>query len=131
MFYLCFENSNGFQLMHKFRKIADIAGRLFLVIIFLGYYVGSTDFMHTHELDGQIIVHSHFYFPGANGQPAHSHSAAAFNTIAQLNLITGVAAHYMAPAMLLTLLAVFFFEGFSKIVRQSSSTLHLRAPPVA
>ena len=117
--------------MRKFRKIVDIAGRLFLVIIFLGYYVGSTDFMHSHEFDGQIIVHSHFYFPGANGQPTHSHSAASYNTIAQLNLITGITAHYMLPTMMLRLLAVFFFEGFYHLIRQSRFTLCLRAPPLA
>ena len=64
--------------------------RPLLVALFVSYYIGGTAFTHTHFYhtyfyQTQFIIHSHPYWPNADGSPDHEHSKAALETIALLD----------------------------------------------
>ena len=42
------------------------------LVFFLHFVAGSTMFMHFHNIDGQVVAHSHPMIPGAH----HTHTAA-------------------------------------------------------
>lgn len=67
----------GFS-MH--RKIVYIL-RLLLGTLFLSYYASTLFFSHTHQVDEQIIRHSHPYLPSAH----HSHTSVSFHLIESLS----------------------------------------------
>ena len=56
-----------------------------LIVLFLSYYIGAVAFTHTHHYFSYSITHSHPYWPQADGIPGHTHSSAAFDTIACLD----------------------------------------------
>ncbi len=62
---------------HTFQQIS---GAL-LLTLFVGYFVGTSFFKHTHIVDGKIIVHSHPF----SSTEQHSHST---NTIILLQKIS-------------------------------------------
>jgi hypothetical protein len=72
---------------HTFRFL-----RVALLLFFIGHYSNSTMFYHTHEVDGQIYCHSHFFgFKNSKGVPvaSHTHTSSQFqliDTYSQTNL---------------------------------------------
>lgn len=67
--------------LHRERNVRFIASIL-LAIISL-YYVNSTMFSHTHEIEGATIVHSHFY----GGDHASDEEGGCKHTESELTLI--------------------------------------------
>jgi hypothetical protein len=64
--------------------------KLSLLFLFLGYYSSITLFYHAHIVDGEVIVHSHFYKSDADNKTPfknHSHPVSAYNLIYQLNKV--------------------------------------------
>lgn len=62
--------------------------KLSLLLLFLGYYSGITLFYHIHIVNGQAIVHSHFYKSDSkNPEKKHSHPISAYDVIHELNKI--------------------------------------------
>jgi len=60
----------------------------FIFLLFVGYYAGITMFYHTHNVNGQLITHSHpFVHDKSNKSPfeSHSHSSSEYSLIQQLN----------------------------------------------
>ncbi len=100
---------------------------LLLVVLFAGYYGGTTLFYHVHEIDGVKIVHSHPYTGDAQH---HTHSAASCRTIQLLSGLT-----FLASA--LALLPRVFRRPFARLqehlaaVRQQRENhpFFLRGPP--
>jgi hypothetical protein len=55
-----------------------------LLLFFIGHYSNSTMFYHTHEVDGRLYCHSHFFgIKNSKGVPIASHT----HTNSQLQLI--------------------------------------------
>lgn len=73
------------ELKQRTRKILS----LIALLLFAAYYAGATLFSHTHFIDGEQIVHSHFSF-GGNGS-SHTHSKAELQLIALLTTFSIVA----------------------------------------
>lgn len=64
--------------------------KLTLLVLFVGYYSGISLFFHTHIVDGQAVVHSHFYNLDAetnNPVKKHTHPASAYDIIQHLNKV--------------------------------------------
>ncbi|MFI3332003.1 MAG: hypothetical protein SNI51_06150 [Rikenellaceae bacterium] len=59
---------------------------MFLLILSL-YYVNSSMFYHSHELQGETIFHSHFYSQKHTSQGDGNHSLEVIKLIASLNNI--------------------------------------------
>mgnify|MGYP007016097542 CR=1 FL=1 len=58
--------------------------RVALLLFFIGHYSNSTMFYHTHEVDGRMYCHSHFFgFKNGKGVPVTSHT----HTSNQIHLI--------------------------------------------
>lgn len=55
---------------------------LVLLLLFAGFYAGTTLFVHSHLINGEQIVHSHPIFGGDDS--AHSHSQAEIDLITHL-----------------------------------------------
>lgn len=69
------------QSITKFFKIS-------LLFLFIGFYSGITLFYHVHIVNGQVIVHSHFYKSDASDKTPvkkHTHPLSAYDVIHDLN----------------------------------------------
>ncbi|MDO9635108.1 MAG: hypothetical protein Q7J05_08755 [Paludibacter sp.] len=65
--------------------------RVALLLFFIGHYSNTTMFYHTHEVDGRLYCHSHFFgFKNSKGIPvsSHSHSGNQFQLIDTFNQIS-------------------------------------------
>lgn len=58
-----------------------------LVLLFAFYFANISFFYHIHEIDGQLVVHSHFYGGGSSSNPGHTHSPTNFSAFASLALL--------------------------------------------
>jgi len=68
----------------KFFKIS-------LLFLFIGFYSGITLFYHVHIVNGQVIVHSHFYQSDTSDKTPvkkHTHLLSAYDVIHELNKIS-------------------------------------------
>jgi hypothetical protein len=112
-------------------------------LLFAGHLAGMSLFYHTHVVQGERIVHSHFYSGGATGgttsgssggaqNPGHGHSAPQLVQISLLSISLMAASSTQAGT-------IFFARVRGGFVRRNErSGTHsepcqnpLRAPPVA
>ena len=108
--------------------------RYFLLLLFLGYYVSTTLFTHTHIVNGAVIVHSHPYIPFSGEKPAnHQHSTNGFVLI---HFLSHFAITFVALFILLNAIHSFIHQII--IIRNTGNykvfngfyTFLLRAPPL-
>lgn len=103
---------------HTFQQISATL----LLMLFVGYFVGTSFFKHTHVVDGKIIVHSHPFSPTQK----HTHSgstiillqkisqfdsktlASSFQIVAKFQLIRVIADCYQQP----DLIFYFHYQNF-------------------
>ena len=122
--YLCSPKQTK-RVKQTARKIFTIIG----LLLFSCYYAGTTFFIHTHTIDGEQIVHSHFSFCGDGS--SHTHTKAEIKLIATLS------------SFAMVLVAAFALREVDRkllgkivlpILTRKSSFAHrcasLRAPPV-
>lgn len=64
-----------------------------IALVFLGFVLGNTAFVHTHTDGTHTYSHSHPWLPSAH----HSHSAAAAEAFASLNESAGQITEAIAP----------------------------------
>ncbi len=71
--------------MYKVKRHIDI--RLFLLVLFLGYFTDIHFFTHSHIINGVTIVHSHFTWPSEKKDlPAgHTHSGKVLELMSQVS----------------------------------------------
>jgi len=72
----------------NFKQAISKLFKFSLVLLFIGYYSGISLFCHIHIVNGQAIVHSHFYkttSDNANQAKEHSHSNTALDLIHAFN----------------------------------------------
>jgi hypothetical protein len=65
--------------------------KLALLLFFIGHYSNTTLFYHTHEVDGRMYAHSHFFgIKNSKGVPieTHSHTNKQVDLIDSFNLFT-------------------------------------------
>ncbi len=98
-----------------------------LLALLVSYMVGVTVFVHSHDVDGIMVTHSH-PFTSAN----HSHSSSQVQSIALLSHFYGLEhcgieemGHYAADERELC------FESLPvNVIKACGACLLLRAPPV-
>ena len=74
--------------------------RISLLFLFIGYYGGITLFYHVHIVNGQAIVHSHFYKSVANDTTPvkkHTHPLSAYDVIHELNKMNSEELNMVMP----------------------------------
>lgn len=99
---------------------------LFLLVLLMSYKVGVTMFVHTHNVDGTMVAHSH---PFTNGN--HNHSTSQISVIALLSTFTCLEGVINGP------LNAHFAEEkdidarhlLTNIITANYATFLLRAPP--
>lgn len=116
------------QSLSKFIKLS-------LLLLFLGYYSGITLFYHIHIVNGQAIVHSHFYKSDSDsGKPVnkHSHPISAYDVIHELNKINSEELVISMPYQQPLLVAQSITRSFVSPDINLSTRFQLpsRAPPV-
>jgi len=115
-------------------KNKNIYIKHFLLFLFIGYYVNSTFFYHSHIIDGVRIVHSHFYWPNKNSKDKpvkHTHTRDEFFTI---NIISNFSTTPLSGTAALTITLILLYQLLIplKTKIQEGVTFFnysLRAPP--
>lgn len=100
-----------------------------LIVLFLSYYVGGVAFTHVHHFATYTIIHSHPYLPGPDGQPQHSHSQEALDTIELLDGLLMETTPALYLGMVWLLLAVFIQPHTIHSLLRTFRGNSLRAPP--
>ncbi len=108
--------------------------QLSLLFLFIGYYTGITLFYHVHIVNGQTIVHSHFYKSESDSNKPvkkHSHPISAYDIIHELNKINSeeltVSIPYQQPLLEAQSIARYF--SIPNISIPTHFHLPSRAPP--
>lgn len=108
-------------------KLSHIKAHIaaFLTILMVGYFASITLCLHTHEVDGVVVMHSHPY-----QSSSHTHSNAQINLFSHLNNFESFISHDIivkTPDLLVVGERIEFnsYGVFSICVEYSS----LRAPP--
>ena len=100
-----------------------------LLLLFASYIASATLFVHTHSIDGEQIVHSHFSF-GAN-RSSHSHTKAEITLIATLTTFTMVVVAAIALNFIdRRLLGIIITPEHARKSTSAARYISLRAPPV-
>lgn len=108
--------------------------KLSLLFIFIGYYSSTTLFYHAHIVNGEVVVHSHFYKPDSDNKTpfkSHSHPLASYNLIYQLNKINSeelsITSPYEQPILLSQLVVYRLSTPTVSLLTHSAAPS--RAPP--
>jgi hypothetical protein len=108
----------------------NILGYIFIAL-YVSYAASTSLFIHTHEYDGQQIVHSHPFLMGEGGALNHTHTAAQ-----------SIFIHYISSNLLLAIsvsvgiaiLFIYLHKEFQQETQPGTSRFmlyfSLRAPPV-
>lgn len=123
------------QNMHKQNRHIINFLKFILLLFFIGHYSNTTLFYHTHEIDGRIYCHSHFFGFNINdkGIPTstHTHTANQFNLIQLYNQINLTAdldiPELPEPAINYVLVKLDYQITKTQLPKQA--LLRLRAPP--
>ena len=100
-----------------------------LLLLFASYIASATLFVHTHSIDGEQIVHSHFSF-GGNGS-SHSHTKAEIELIATLTSFVVVVVAALALKLVdRRLLGIIITPTLTRKSTSAARYISLRAPPV-
>ncbi|MEA4935399.1 MAG: hypothetical protein VB102_02025 [Paludibacter sp.] len=110
--------------------------KLSLLLFFIAHYSNSTMFYHTHEIDGRIYCHSHFFGFNLNdtGIPVstHTHTANQFNLIQlfnQISLTANLDIPELTKPIVSYILVLTEYKTYG-IRYHEPDQLSLRAPPV-
>lgn len=99
---------------------------LFLLILLMSYKVGVTMFVHTHNVDGTMVVHSH-PFTSNN----HSHSSTQVIAIGQLSSFNGLenTSYNEINVFHYSVEEINFSEQNLFVINACDASVSLRAPP--
>lgn len=107
------------------KSVKNIVATL-LLILFVGYQAGTTLFIHTHNISGHQITHSHPFTSST-----HEHSSSQINSISSLSIFH---AEYACLDWFSTnpleSLSILFDEISNSISTTSGTSTQLRAPPI-
>lgn len=105
--------------------------RYLFPILFLGFFASNTFFSHSHLYHGNIIVHSHPFKKGQEGNPTHSHNDSGYQLIYLLNnyLASIVFSCALALAVFFLLMEISPLSIISFHTRIDRSSILLRGPP--
>ena len=107
----------------------NIAGYLFIAL-YMCYTASTTLFVHTHNYDGQFVVHSHPFVMGEGGALNHSHtlSQSLFIHFISSSLFVGMSAT-IALGVLFVVFAKQYKHDIEIYIRKHIVHYSLRAPP--
>lgn len=100
-----------------------------LLMLFIEHICSITLFVHQHNIDGQIITHSHITY-NATGEASHTHTTKQLEVIEQLATFVALAATLCVFGVLVHNLPnreVIFY--ISHLGKTSIQHFNLRAPP--
>ena len=112
------------------RKHLIKLGKWTLLILFIGYYVSSTMFYHTHHFSWGTVTHSHPYVPSDCEVPSHTHTPSqclAISFLTNLLLIASVFAVFICKTVIIQKIYI-KIRRYKSIFKYVFSPL--RAPPV-
>ncbi len=100
-----------------------------LMLVVAVYLASSTLFIHSHTIDGIVVVHSH---PFLGNSAAHTHSDSSVDTIYRLTMPNAMTADSIVTVAYTTLTVA---AAESRIVDATYTAVHsislLRAPPAS
>ncbi|MDH6357509.1 hypothetical protein [Parabacteroides sp. PF5-9] len=115
--------------MKKLR--ANYLLKALLLVLYIGFYVGNTTFVHTHHYLSYSVTHSHPFLKTTDGVPDHGHDKASLDTIDQINTIV---IDFVLFLFALGIVGLFFTtliqQPRSNIVFRVVNGYNLRAPPL-
>lgn len=104
-------------------------GALLLLLLFTEYLGSTSLFVHSHNIDGELIVHSHPY-SGSKDNPNHSHSTQQCKAISLLSFFTALAAILGSPSLAVTRRAHVMTVRRATVLRLTPAVhFGLRSPP--
>ena len=109
--------------------------KLMSLLLFMSYYISITMFYHSHNVNGQIITHSHLYNhdkTNKNPYESHSHTSSQYNVIQHLNEANwdNSSASFQLPSPIIINID-FCFEYSTPLVNSNDYSFpQLRAPPI-
>lgn len=104
-------------------------GALLLLLLFTEYLGSTTLFVHSHHIDGQLIVHSHPY-SGTTDNPNHSHSTQQCKAISLLSFFTALAAILGLPSLAVSMPSHALAIRRASVLRLTPAVhFGLRSPP--
>ena len=116
--------------LSRFRYARNL-GAMLLLLLFTEYLGSTSLFMHSHRIDGQLIVHSHPY-SGSADSPNHSHSAQQCKAIGLLSSFTALAAGFVLPSLAAAATVCIMAVRRAAATHLTSAIIYgLRAPPAA
>lgn len=111
-------------------KALKYAGSLFLIIVLLHYFVGTSCFFHTHEFQAHVITHSHPYKTQQDNKPKHTHTAHELELISILDQSLSETINVMTPVKpVLILLNTFPVFSLLMILCGKPGKTSNRSPP--
>jgi len=122
--------------MKHFRNITSVLLKVLLLLLFIGYNESLTLFYHAHQLDGQVVFHSHPFKQtkkSGNTTPSHHHSPKELYYIQQLNLSLWEDTSF-SPQVLQNSISIeeqIFSLSTYFCPSGIQNTFHLRGPPAA
>lgn len=112
------------------KRLRNSILKYLLVALFISYYIGGVAFTHVHHFSTYTIIHSHPYWPGADGQPHHTHNTVDYNTIEQLTEFLLEATPFIDLGCVWVLLFLFTTPHTYRTFLPACRRRNLRAPPV-
>lgn len=104
-------------------------GALLLLLLFTEYLGSTSLFVHSHRIDGHLIVHSHPY-SGSTDNPNHSHSTQQCKAIGLLSFFTALAAILGWPSLAVSLPSHVLTVRRATVTRLTPAVhFGLRSPP--
>ena len=107
----------------------NIAGYLFIAL-YMCYTASTTLFVHTHNYDGQFVVHSHPFVMGEGGALNHNHtlSQSLFIHFISSSLFVGITTS-IGLRVLSIVLTKQYKHKIEIYIKQHFTHYSLRAPP--
>ncbi|MDL2222037.1 hypothetical protein LJC35_05750 [Parabacteroides sp. OttesenSCG-928-N08] len=116
--------------MNKLRKNSLL--KVFFILLYVGFYVGNTAFVHTHNYLTFSVTHSHPFLNAAEGGAEHTHNKASIDTIEQINTILFDFILFVAAVGIVSQLLTLFIQPCrSAILLRVVHGCRLRAPPAS
>jgi len=86
------------------KKLLVGMGKWMVIMLFLGYYISTTMFYHTHHFSWGTVTHSHPYLPTNSDVPNHNHTPVqcqAIEILSNLLLAFSVATVFIGKSVVL------------------------------
>ena len=112
------------------REMLVKTGKWMIIILFLGYYISTTAFYHTHYFSWGTVTHSHPYLPFDSETPSHSHTPTQCQAISLLSFLLLIFSIASVVVCKTVVVKKIYIRGNIYKSRFQQIFSPLRAPPV-